>query len=373
MTKKGRMAIITNFSTYEPRAENVGEFFSAKGYSVTYIYSDFLHREKKKRKDFQHSGHVYLPTKSYSKNISFRRIVSHYKFSRDLEKILLKKEFDVIYMLIPANFLLLAGKRVKKAKGTKLIVDVIDLWPESIVPKKLKNFPLIKQWRQIREKGLACADWTFTECDLYNQTIKFNNSNHSTMYWGKGPRAQNFQRDVSKKFIDIAYLGSINNIIDIDFICKILVALNVFKPVRLNIIGSGEKKEKFIAEVRKFGIIVKYHGPIYDDEKKKDILKTCMFGLNIMKDNVNVGLTMKSVEYFYFGIPIINNIKGDTEHFIDKYGVGVNINKYNYQRKINDRSLEKIIDAKRIQEFYNMYFTDEAFNKCLENMFSKIF
>ena len=41
------------------------------------------------------------------------------------------------------------------------------------------------------------------------------------------------------------------------------------------------------------------------------IINQCHYALNIMKKDVCVGMTMKSLDYFSFGIPIVNNIEGD--------------------------------------------------------------
>ena len=59
------------------------------------------------------------------------------------------------------------------------------------------------------------------------------------------------------------------------------------------------------------GAEVFYHGKVFDSKEKNRIFETCHYGLNIMKDSVFVGLTMKSMDYFE-GLPIINNIQGDT-------------------------------------------------------------
>ena len=75
------------------------------------------------------------------------------------------------------------------------------------------------------------------------------------------------------------------------------------------------------------GASVVYHGKIYDPQAKQDIFDKCHFGLNIMKNCVCVGLTMKSIDYFQHGLPIINNIPGDTAEIINKYKVGINIDK----------------------------------------------
>ena len=70
-----------------------------------------------------------------------------------------------------------------------------------------------------------------------------------------------------------------------------------------------------------------------------------------------IGLTVKSIDYFEHGLPVINNIKGDTWSMIDKYNVGINIS--------NERNLvgKTIIDMrknnKHIYNLYNKNFTKE--------------
>ena len=47
--------------------------------------------------------------------------------------------------------------------------------------------------------------------------------------------------DLSEEHINLCYLGSINNIIDMDLIVEMCKAIGQYKPVTLHIIGAGEK------------------------------------------------------------------------------------------------------------------------------------
>ena len=68
------------------------------------------------------------------------------------------------------------------------------------------------------------------------------------------------------------------------------------------------------------------HGlSLYIETEKHKILSRCHFGLNVMKDSVCVGLTMKSVDYFRHGLPIVNTIPADTARFVESRDVGVNM------------------------------------------------
>ena len=85
------------------------------------------------------------------------------------------------------------------------------------------------------------------------------------------------------------------------------------------------------------------YGPVYDSIEIKDKIGKCHFGLNIMKSNVQVGLTMKSMTYMGLGIPIINNISGDTWRLVEKKYIGINI------------SNEMTLDIDSMTHFYKMH------------------
>ena len=87
-----------------------------------------------------------------------------------------------------------------------------------------------------------------------------------------------------------------------------------------------------------------------------------------MKESVRVGLTMKSVDYFCYGLPLINNIQGDTWKLIRQYGIGVNCG-----REDPEGCAEKIVEVSEtiqekrglIRKLYEELFTQEAMENVL--------
>lgn len=67
------------------------------------------------------------------------------------------------------------------------------------------------------------------------------------------------------------------------------------------------------------------HGEVYDSTRKQEIFNRCRFGLNLMKSHIIVALSMKSIDYFQSGLPVINNLSGDTWDFIEMYNAGYNL------------------------------------------------
>lgn len=111
---------------------------------------------------------------------------------------------------------------------------------------------------------------------------------------------------------------------------------------------------------------MKYHSKLYDAAEKQLIFDQCHFGLNIMKKDVCVGLTMKSIDYFQHGLPIINNIQADTAEIVELYKIGFNLTDTNIQElvyEITNIDLEQFVEMRKTPKVFNDFFSSVAFNK----------
>lgn len=321
-----RIVLITDSDIYERRADMLYDLFVSQCHSVKVYTTDFSHMQKTKRKDLR-PEYNYIETKTYHKNISVARIRSHRSFSRDVLKPLENEKADLLWVLIPPNSL---AKTISSYKAshpeTKVIFDVIDMWPETMPVKSFKKLPFIKIWANLRNKYIDNADLVVTECNLYQTVLSkyVDSSKMRTLYLAKDPYKDTGSGNPPDDRYSLCYLGSINNIIDIPVICEIVAKFKAVKPVDLHIIGDGENRDLLISSAKDAGANVIYHGKIYDVDKKQEILDSVHFGLNIMKDEVFVGLTMKSMDYFASALPVINNVHGDTWQFIEDNRIGAN-------------------------------------------------
>jgi hypothetical protein len=174
----------------------------------------------------------------------------------------------------------------------------------------------------------------------------------------------------------LAYLGSINNIIDIPKIKAIVKAIGEIKPTTLHIIGDGESRRTLIDEVNAAGARVEYHGKVYDPQRKQDVFDICHFGLNIMKDSVCVGLSMKSIDYFQHGLPILNNIQADTRKIVEDYQVGFNVSWHNIDevsRKITAMNHAQIHRMRANSKgLFDRLFSQKAFTRNMDDIQSQL-
>lgn len=320
-----KIALISCFETYQNRLDDMEKYYLSKGHEVIIIKSDFLHFKKQKvNSDDYQSNVILLEVPKYKKNISIGRMVSHFSFSKRCLKFLKTNKFDLIHVLVPPN--MLCRQLSKLNYETKIIYDVIDFWPETMPVRKLSESLIFKKWKGLRNQYINKSDFIITECELFEETLQkiVKNEKIKTVYFTR-KKIVNEINYLYDDTINLVYLGSINNIIDINLIVSILKEISNKRKVIFHIIGEGENKITLLKELGTEGILFKDHGVIYDEIQKKEIFNKCSFAFNIMKQEVFVGLTMKSLDYFQFGIPIINNIGWDTEKLVNKYDVGINI------------------------------------------------
>ena len=373
--------VISCFGWYERRIKPVCNVLK-KEYEIQIFIGDFIHSTKERVKE-KNENCKYIHVKSYKKNISIYRLFSHLNFSYHIKNVIEKERPDLLYVLMPPNSVGDVCRKYRiKHKESKLILDLIDMWPESMpLGNFIYSFPA-QLWKRMRDESLQTADFVFTECKLYAELLqdiikdktlplyllKYQSDEEKKLVINKVNKIKNIEEKID---ITIAYVGSINNIIDIDCIIKVLKLLAREYSVTVRIIGDGENRKYFVSALNEFDIIVEFFGKIFDERKKIDILAGCDIALNIMKPSVNVGLTIKSIDYFSYGLPIINTIRGDTWELIEKYNIGYNVsvieeNLLKYIRKL------KREDHLHVMEVYEKIFSEEAFTMQIEKCMKKI-
>jgi len=358
-----KVAIVTCFESNEERCNYLNSFFKEKNYEVDVFTTNFSHIDKQKRNNIP-NGFIPIETKAYSSNLSFARIMSHINFAKDVFKKIREKTYDLIYVIAPANSLIKEAKQYKKDfPDTKIIIDIIDMWPESLPLKLNKNIFPFNIWRNIRKNNIDVSDYLVCECDLYREILEKEYTKRiKTIYLCKDNDVKiNKQLDDEK--LTLLYIGSINNIIDIDKIYHIIKNTNY--PVKLHVIGEGENSKYFIEKLSSI-CELEYHGSIYDNDRKNEIFNKCHAGINIYKDNLYIGLTTKCLDYFMYGLPIINNIKGDTYKLLNDYDAGINVGD---DLKIDvDKIIDKAHDYDNIIKMYENNFSISKFNENLAEL-----
>lgn len=331
--KKPKTAyFISSTNHYNVRTGKFVNDYVKKGYDVIYVTSDFDHMTKKRYCFNEYKNSKQLHVISYKKNLSISRILSHLMFSYKTFYMLLACKPELVYVEVPNNSLVKSSAKYKKINNAEIIVDVFDMWPESM-PVKTKNMIVnwgFDIWRDFRNKNLKFADQIWIECDYYRELLSAQKINlpMETKYLKLKNAETSIEMKVSEEEIDLCYLGSINNIIDISLIEKIVSEFAKNKRTRIHIIGDGERKDEFLDILKKNSIEIIDHGKVYEIDKLQEIFDQCWFGINVLREDLAIGITMKSISYFRGGLPIINTVQGDTSRFVEECNIGINVDRH---------------------------------------------
>ena len=331
--KKPKTAyFISSTNHYNVRTGKFVNYYVKKGYDVIYVTSDFDHMTKKRYCFNEYKNSKQLHVISYKKNLSISRILSHLMFSYKTFYMLLACKPELVYVEVPNNSLVKSSAKYKKINNAEIIVDVFDMWPESM-PVKTKNMIVnwgFDIWRNFRNKNLKFADQIWIECDYYRELLSAQKINlpMETKYLKLKNAETSIEMKVSEEEIDLCYLGSINNIIDISLIEKIVSEFAKNKRTRIHIIGDGERKDEFLDILKKNSIEIIDHGKVYEIDKLQEIFDQCWFGINVLREDLAIGITMKSISYFRGGLPIINTVQGDTSRFVEECNIGINVDRH---------------------------------------------
>jgi len=326
----------------ESRWELLSQKLIENGHQATCIISDFCHHKKQHRKlpetKSKHGAvYVSLPAIGYKGHITIRRVVSELYFATQFLFYFCqaKKKPDLIVVKEPPLCVGIIGLLAKKVFGVKLVVDVIDLWPElhaKIIPQpQAKIFtPLFRVWFCLRTILLANADRVVLYANemasvvpknqkpflVYNAIIKTANPQTD-------PRLEEIIAKIES--IDAAkfvYAGTLGENYDIKCV------LDCFKkscPLDLKsvvlIFGSGPKEE----EVKKAETLnsqrIIFFGRIPFDWLAP-ILEKCDVGLLPYCAASTVVLPDKFYDYINAGIPMLTSIRGEVGQIIKEHEIG---------------------------------------------------
>ncbi len=328
------------------------------------MIADFDHIKKEVvRPQFEECTYIHVP--QYRSNMSIARISSHLSFGKQCKRIIEIKKPNLIYCQVPPNNVVsYCAEFKKKYPDSKLIIDIIDLWPESMPFGQFKNSVPAQIWMRWRNNAIRVADYVFTECDLYQEKLRsvLTSSTTSTLHLYKDQTKKEQQlvkeiisREKTDNVIRFAYLGSMNSIIDIDGICGVIKEfIDLGRVCELHAIGDGEGRMKFEEAAKNTGCKTMFYGVVFDELEKIRLLAPCDYAFNMMKDTSAVGLTIKSIDYLSFGIPLINSIKGDTWRLVSQERIGWNI---------QEGPIPEGIDRNLIIKLFSERFSKNAFTE----------
>lgn len=322
------------------RLKNIYLLLKQRGYDIqvlttepTYpnreIYKEnFFWNENEINKD---SSVIRVSVKNKKYNSSFLSRLLYYleimiKMLKEIRKE--PKKFDIIFVSSPPIFVAFVGLIAKFKSKSKLILDIRDLWPESLKGVKVCHHPIIVESFRMLEKLLyKKADHIVINSEGFFHYL----SEHSPLVKEKVTFIPNSAREnelissnSAKTALKVIYVGNIGLAQNVHIIRNLAEKLHDHQ-IEFLIVGYGvEKKELFDYIHKKNLINVKIVNPMTRKECL-DLMSGCDIGIVTLKEATvfETVLPGRIIDYITCGIPIVGSIAGYSKTIIEQEGIGL--------------------------------------------------
>lgn len=323
----------------------LADLMSKQGYKITLFTSTFSHPLKKQLDfldDIKNSFDfdvIFVSEPGYQRNISVKRIFSHFIFSKNLKKIIQNKgKPKLIYCAYPTMSAASSMAKYCKENNVPFVLDVQDTWPESIsvainIEKWYFKLPLypITLWAN---KIYKSADLLFAVSDSYCKRAYVRGSNaigYHSVYIGADLKVFNKSSDFKvtkpKGEIWLIYIGTLSHSYDIETTIRAMKKLEYIEELKLFILGQGPDYNKLKELARNLNILdvnVFFKGTLQYDEMTS-FLKSSDVAINAIKGSSKATFTNKLGDYLAAGLPILNSCsQQEIIDFIEIENIGYN-------------------------------------------------
>lgn len=352
---------------------------SKMGHDVNVIVGSKLHntnvqiiKDKKKYTKYHEKsfGYYFAKTIDYS-NSKFKRVIAMFQYIKNAKKVLrnLGKQDVIIGSSAHPLTSYLAIKEAKKQKALS-VVEIRDLWPESIVAYKIlsRKNPIIKIMYWFENRLYSKANRiVFTmeggkdyiiDKELHKQkrhNVSLNKIYHINNGISLDLFSENLKnhiikdQDLDDDCLKIVYIGAIRHVNRVDMLLEI--AKRIDNPeIKFLVYGSGDKIEQLKEEILTKNIDnVKFKGSV---EKKYIPYILSKASMNIITGEsielYKYGVSMnKLFDYFASEKPIISTFKAKYS-LIEKYRTGIEYSKIDYSIIASD--IENIFNDREMYQ-----------------------
>lgn len=321
----------------------LADFLVNHGYQVDVFTSSFNHWEKKQR-DVKRINKISEKTSygiflakepGYKKNIDFRRIVSHSALAINMIKVLDKqnneKSYDLLYCVIPDNFLAASVSKYGKKHNIPVIIDIEDTWPEGM--RMIFNIPVISKvvfspfWLAANIAYKNASAFVGTSDEYRDIPLKYNVNpklKRKTVYVGSilddfDQGVKKYKNGINKQENEfwVIYAGTLGSSYDIRTLVKSAQTIykKGFKNIKYLILGDGPLREQFenVSKEKECNVIFMGYMP-YD--KMAAYLAISDITINSFVKSAPQSIVNKIGDYLAAGHPMINTCS--SEEFRDK-------------------------------------------------------
>lgn len=335
---------------------------AGRGHDVTWWTADWSHRRKAPRRpvprvveDEEGFGIRLLPVKPYHGNVTLARLRSHRDYGRNLERQAtaavasgMLERPDIILASLPPLEGPEAAARLARRLDAVLVVDLMDLWPETferLLPgpawiKKIVGPFLLGGMQRRRRALLESADGISAATRAYADSALRDVASsaearppyicHHGAYLAEYPAPQRphpMDEPVSGGTRPLAcvYAGSLEQGQDLDTVLAAARKLSAAgTAIDIHVAGTGRLEAKLKTEAAAIPgpARVVVHGLLPRGAYAK-LLTECEVGLVAVKPESLVAVPYKACDYAAAGLALVNALPGELAELIDRHRAGL--------------------------------------------------
>ena len=346
---KKKILFVVNFTRLpwehgNSRFPYIASHIDKEKFDVELVTSTFLHNKKEHRnKNDENIGKqdykiTLIDEPGYKKNIDIKRIWSHKKFAKNVEKYLNTLDrIDYIYLSIPSVSVAKVVAKYAKEKNIPLIVDVQDLWPEAFqmvlhVPilSNLFFYPIKKNADYVYKS----ADSLIAVSETYlKRALIVNKTAQNKLVVFLGTDLDEFDNAVDSNKVEyndnifrIAYIGTLGSSYDIKCVIDSLAILKErnINNILFKVMGRGPLENEFKSYAKEKKVNVELTGYLNYTEMCP-MLKACDIAVNPIVHGAAQSIINKVGDYAAAGLPVVNTQEcKEYRDIVQNYEIGLN-------------------------------------------------
>lgn len=337
----------------EYRSQMLADALAARGHTVTWWISDFTHRGKTYRlpeaflDPLLPSGVRVIGVHStpYERNISWGRIQYEKNFGRELARLAESEaKPDVIVLGDPSLFFGQPVLEYRNRTGCRLVLDVIDLWPELFsvaLPRFLQPFghlifsPLYRRRARLISQcdGVVAVSKDY----LHTAIAGLVGRKIPSLVAYCGLNGRDFEQAVVNLALDaelkrfkakgcmaVVYAGTLGDAYDMNIVARAVKYSNQHQlPIQFLVAGEGPRRPTFQTLERDFPEQIKFLGQLPASDMRT-LYENSDVGLMTYVQGSTVAMPIKFFDYLAGGVAVLNSLERDVRAAIDENDVGLN-------------------------------------------------
>ncbi len=308
----------------------MAEAFARAGHDVTLWTSDFSHAKKRPREVLAPPSSFVLrlvKTPPYPSNVCLARVRSHRAYAGNWlsdarAEAASSGKPDLIVASLPPLSTGDAALAMKREFGAKLVIDVMDAWPETFLrlfPSTMRFIAPLVLHPLVRaaERAYRGADLVTGVCDAYEKTALSHGARSYRRFYHGVLRPKNLRPGGGRNPLALVYVGNFGRGYDLTTAIRAVLET---EGATLDIAGAGEREAQWRACAANSPRI-RFRGYLSEGDLGR-LLDSASIGVVPLSDETFVGLPYKLGDYAAHGLKTVTSLGGECAAILRRHNAG---------------------------------------------------